>query len=64
MFEIGFLTMGRSSIFAICGTITINSFFLIVIYVSVWGNIAHSVVVTLMDCAGEECGIWGAKSLY
>ena len=64
MFEIGFLTMGRSSIFAICGTITINSFFLIVIYVSVWGNTAHTVVLSLMDCAQAECGIWSHKSLY
>jgi amino acid permease len=64
MFEIGYLIMGRPSIFAICFTIWINSFFLIVIFVSVFGNTATNVVVSIMGCTGDACGIWGESYIY
>jgi len=66
MFEIGYLTMGRSSIFAICFCIFINSFFLIVIFVSVWSSTAEDVVSNLRSCKGttEGCGLLGDQWLY
>jgi len=63
MFEIGYLILGRSSIFAICFTIWINSFFLIVIFVSVFGNTAKNVVTSVMGC-NNNCGFWGHYEVY
>ena len=40
MFEIGYLTLGRSAIFFICIEIWIVSFFLIAIYVNIWSGTA------------------------
>ena len=68
MFEIGYLIMGRSSIFAICFTIWINSFFLIIIFISVWGETAETFVSDLRGCKhglNNECGeIFGSPYSY
>ena len=53
MFEIGYLTMGRSSIFAICMVILINSFFLIIIFVLVFGNTSKSFVTNISGCTPD-----------
>lgn len=67
MFEIGYLIMGRSSIFAICFTILINSFFLIIIFLATWGITAAGFVSDLRGCkAGgkDECGLFGNEYAY
>ena len=48
MFEIGFLIIGRPSIFWISFTILVNSFFLIIIFLNVFGEIMKSFVITLV----------------
>ena len=63
MFEIGYLIMGRSSIFIICFVIWINSFFLIIIFINIWSNTATSVVTSAMGC-GDDCGAWGERAWY
>ena len=63
MFEIGYLTMGRSSIFAICMIILINSFFLIIIFVSTFGSTSATFVKNISGCK-KDCGMWGDGYIY
>ena len=48
MFEIGFLLLGRVSIFWICTVILVNSFGLLIIFFNTFGNICANVVKTLI----------------
>lgn len=59
MFEIGYLVLGRASIFIICFLIWVNSFFLIVIFVNVFSNIAVNVMKALVwyECE-DNFGTW------
>ena len=54
MFEIGFLIIGRPSIFWISFTILVNSFFLIIIFFNVFGEIMKSLMITLLLSSTEE----------
>ena len=76
MFEIGYLTMGRSSIFAICMVILINSFFLIIIFVSTFGTTSATFATNISGCTQDvaktattkaiegTCGMWGDGYIY
>ena len=48
LFEIGYLTLGRASIFIICFLVWVNSFFLIIIFVNVFSNTAVNVMKALV----------------
>jgi amino acid permease len=52
LFEIGFLTIGRPAIFAICFMVWISSFFLIAIFINVFSNTAKQVTVNF--AGGED----------
>ena len=58
-FEIGYLTLGRASIFIICFCIWVNSFFLIIIFLNVFSNIALNVMKSLIwDNCQDNYGTW------
>ena len=63
LFEIGYLTLGRASIFMICFLIWVNSFFLIVIFVNVWSNTAVNVMKALVYYECED-NIWTHRTIY
>jgi amino acid permease len=48
MFEIGFLILGRPSIFWICAVILVNSFGLLIIFFNAFGNICKNVMTNLV----------------
>ena len=47
MFEIGYLTLGRSAIFFICIEIWIVAFFLTAIYINIWSGTALQIVSSI-----------------